>query len=335
VEVKVLLLLACVAVAAAALSACGGSGRNEVTIATASPKERVEAVNMDGIHSGQISTSFFLSERDEKELIGLRFAVFFKGLGEGGLPQFQATASSQSLVHGRNVDFNGSFFLLPDEVVLVYGHAYQEKPYKPDKRTFEVLIPKLEEAQEEGGEGDLTACLEAAEGLQLASLLRSLKNEGRSEVSGVTGFVVSGDIDVGRLAEMLVHLAEDRRCGAQLRALGLPPTAPLKALMKEVVRRVEDARATLTVDKHGLPRELRARIEVERAGREPEYLEVTWALNSVNQRTQVFGSPNGRPLEVLLRKFDTDTETALEAAPSELILGFLRGLSAGLSGELP
>jgi hypothetical protein len=333
--VKVLLLLACVVAAATALVACGGSGGNEVTIATATPKERAEATNLNGIHSGQASASFFLSERDETELIGLRFAALFKESGEGALPQFQVTASSQSVIHGRKVDFNGSMFLLPDEAVLVWGHAYQEKPYKPDKPTFEALVPKLQEAQEEGGEGDLTACLEAAEGLQPASLLRNLKNEGHAEVAGVPGYVFSGDIDVGRLAKALVHLDEDRRCGAQLRALGLPPPAPLEILMKKIVGRAEEARATLTVDKRGLLLELRARIEVEREGREPEYLQVSWALNSVNQRNQIFGSPHGRPLEVLLNKFDTNTKTALAATPSELVLGFLRGLSAGLSGQLP
>lgn len=260
----------------------------------------------------------------------------FEGFGEEALPQFHLVLRSQGLLDGRSVDFNGSLMLLPSEAEFIYGRSYHEQSYKPDKATFEKLKSKFEEAQEEGGEGDLTACLQAAEGFELARLVHDFKDEGRrKDPDGTPVFLVGGEIDIPAFVNLLVHLARDPACGAQMRALGLPPAVELEVAMAELKRRIEEAKVTLALDENGVLHDLVVHAAWKnRLGKSLE-LELEFLLREVNKPIEVSLSPGGRPLDALLRKFGSNQAAALRAGGPEAVIGFLKGTAGGVTGQLP
>lgn len=324
-----------VVVTALSLAACGDSGEDTV-VTPDNPKGLAEEAGLDGIHSGHVESLLAIGNRSRGETIHMRLIADFKGLGEESLPQFHVSLSSQGLLGGRTVDFNGSLILLPSEALFIYGRAYRERPYQPDNVTFKELRSKFEEAQEEGGEGDVTACRQAAEGVELSRLVRSFKSEGRrKDPDGTPVFLVSGDIDVPRLIDLLVHLAQDPACGAQMRALGLPSAPELEAARARLEGRVKEAQATLAVDKDGVLHDLAVHVEWKNLQGESLEIEFEYLLREANKPTEVFISPGGKPLDVLLHKFGSSQAAAIQAGGPEAVVGFLKGIAGGMTGQLP
>jgi hypothetical protein len=316
--------------AAIAVSSCGGNEDTETGPET--PKGLVEATNLDGVHSGQVISNLLFENRRDREIITVRLTGWFRRLGEEDPPQFQVSLSSQGLLGGREIDFNSVLILLPDQVVFSYGHAYQEKPYKPDKVTFEELKSKFKEAEEGGGKGDVMACLEAAEGAGFAQVMRTFRNEGRREDSdGTRVTLVGGEIDVAAMLDMLIQLAEDPDCASQMEAVGAPVSQLEKAKLSKAVR---SGRITLGIDKNGLLRDIEVDMHLVTAHSKHVKVEFNYGLSEVNQRPGIFGA-SGRPFDVLLRKFGVNLRAALHASGEELVLGFLKGIAGGVTGRLP
>ena len=151
--------------------------------------------------------------------------------------------------------------------------------------------------------------------------------------------MIAGEIDIPRLQSLLVGLAQDPACGAQVEALGLPPAAQLEAA-KVDFKKGFGPRLTLAVDRHGVIRELSTRFECARLNGELFELQLDFHLNEVNQAIESWAIESaevkaGKPLDDLLREFGTTQETALKAEGEEVAIAFLEGLGGSLAGRLP
>ena len=325
-------------VAVSSLVACGG-GEDASTTLTVSPhagaKTVAEVAGLEGVHSGEVEASLLVTKLKANEAISFRVDGSFARLGEESPPQLAMAASSQGHWDGRTVDFNSLLTVLPKEAALSYGHIEEEKPYEIEGPTLERLKSKFDEAQSEGGKGDVTACLEAARGLDLAQLIHAPEIEDRrTESDGTKVALISGEIDIPRLQGLLVRMLRDPDCGAQAEALGLPPAAQLEAAEVDF-KKGFGPRLTLAVDRHGIIRSLFTRFECARLNGEFFELQLNFSLREVNQASELTQAATGEPVEKLLREFGTTEEAALGAEAEELVVGFLRGLGAGLSGRLP
>lgn len=328
-------LCGCMAAVAIWLAGCSGSS-GEITVNPEKPQELLEDATVNGVHSGETEVIFVLINHSKNEKLAIRPRGYFKGLGEGGLPQLKMTVGSIGRLEGREVDFTGSMILLPSRAGFVYGKAYRELPYKPDKATFEALKSKFEEAQKEGGEGDVMACVRAVEGVELPQLIHNVRRAGRREYpDGSRVFLVAGDLDVDHLINVLVQMAEDPACGAQMSALGLPSAPELKAAEAILKRQIEEERATLSVDKHGILHDLGFQLAWKNPRGESIELSLEFRLRAVNTNPEIYFYPEGESLDALLRKFGTNAETALRVGGAEAVIGFLKGFAGGVTGQLP
>lgn len=322
-----------IAVAALALAGCGGGGGEETIGARTSPRAIVGAANLRDIHSGEFEITSLSTINGET--LDMLFDGRFRKLGEADLPLFQVSSNSLTRLNGRSGEFNGRLFFQSDGAVLVFGPAFREQSFAPKPVALKKLKMKVEEAQREGGQGDIAACIEAAQGVHLPQLLRNLKSEGRSEGNdGTPLFSVAGDIDLSHVTAAIMQLAEDPDCGAQMQAIGLPAVAELDAVSALVQGQKDEARATLAVDRRGVLRDLTVYVKLPA----PKFeLRFHWALRSVNQPVEIYslsGSEKHRPVDALLRKFGTDLDAATQANGREVVLGFLEGLGAGLGGRV-
>lgn len=334
---RLVALCGCIAAAAIGLAACGGSSTGEtIAVNPKKPQELLEDATVHGVHSGQTEVIFILTNRSKDEALTVRPRGYFKGLGEGGLPQFDMTVGSSGHFNGHKVDFTGSMVLLPTRAGFVYGKAYRELPYRTDKATLEALKSEFEEAQEEGGEGDVMACVRAAEGVGLPDLIHNVKREGDREYSdGTRVFLVGGDLDLDRLIDVLVQMAEDPACGAQMSALGLPSAPELKATKVFLKGHLKEARAIFSVNKHGQLYDLGFHMAWKSPRGDSMELKLEFRLRVINTNPEIYFFSEGESLDALLRKFGTNAETALRVGGAEAVIGFLRGFAGGMTGRLP
>lgn len=327
-------LVSAAAVLALSISACGGGGSGETTLSNASsPREIVEAASLRGVHSGRFDTGVGVNKLKTKESIGFHAAGSFKGLGEGEQPQINVVVSAQGAWKGRKIDLDSLLLALPEGGMVSYGTAAVRKPFRIGRSTLHELRSKLSAADEEGGAGDLGACLDALGEFNFDELILHPEiEERRQEPDGTKVVVVNGPIDFPRLYRLVDRLARDPACGAQMTALGLPSAAELETLEVDFKKGFPPHLA-LTVDKHGIIRELVTRFECARLHGELFELQLNFLLSEVNQQIEVAIPIEGQPLDALLRRFGTSVEAVLNTPSSEAVVGFLGGIGALLSGR--
>lgn len=332
-----LLLLVLVAVAAVAGSACG-SGQEEVVVTPRTPPDEiVEAAGYSGVHSGEFEAFFIIDNRTAQERDRFRFTGGFAKWGEEEPPQVEVTFQSQGVISGSPyIDFDAFLKLQPTRAQLTYGPAYKEQPYRPDPSMFKELRAKFKEAQAEEGKGYLGACPEAAKGESLGALVEEFAVKGtRKEADGTPVVVLSGNLDVLGLMHLLGRLAEDPNCGAQMRAIGLPPAKGIETAAAELKRGLMKSKLTLAVDRRGVIHETRAEAEFRNSNDQRIELELIFAMHDVNRNFEVRIAPEGRPLGRLLAMFGISPAMAREADGSRAVLGFLEGLGGGMIGRVP
>ena len=255
----------------APLTGCGGDATTAVSTIPegSSPQEIFESANFGAVHSGELGLwlSFDRNRPHRTEGVKMRILGPFAGVGEGGLPQFDLAIESKGSLAGLDTESLGGLLLNPEYAVA----SYEGQTYEPDKETFEDLKSKLEEAQEQGDDGNAMACFEAAAGLELKSLVHHFRNEGRSKEFYETPVtLVGGDVDVSGVIEALIELMEDPTCGAQLKAVGVPPVSLLKAITTVVSSyEFEETKTRLAIDKHGLVHELEVKVTGKNVAGEP------------------------------------------------------------------
>jgi hypothetical protein len=326
-----------VAAASLCLSACGGGGEAETIEAGTPPAEMLEAASLDGLRSGAFEGAFEILNSDGENSLIVHLASGFNHGSRKAPGPFFISIGSSGEKDGHRFEFNGRLFYVPPTALFLYGPAFKELDYvvgKPELKKFE---SKLDAAREEGGAADISACAGAAEGASLESLIRAPKYEGSTKgpVEGTRLFEVSGEVNVPALTDLLVQMAEDPACGAQMKAIGLPSPTELKTLGRELDQHAQGNRVVVGVDEHGLPLSLEATLDSASSQTGKAELKLLYSLREVNEEVDVPTGAPGKPLAVLLRKFGVEPKAALEASGEELFLGLLEGFGGGATGRLP
>jgi len=322
--------------AVAALAACGGGGDGETTTEVpASPTGKAEAANFDGVHSGEIELALEIDRYKKKpEEINMRILGNFLKAGEEALPQLDLAIESNGDLAGHNVEFLSGPLLRAEKWIV----NFDGKVYEPDKGTFEELKSKFEEAQEEeGGEGNAMACVEAAGEFSITDVVRNVSFEGRGEaLDGKKVETVGADLDVSAAIDELIALTEESPgCKAQLEAVGLPPAAELEELEKELKGSLAAARLTLSLDKNGVVRYFKILANAELPRDEELEVELVMRLTRVNEVTELPNTHGYTPYAALLKQFGLDNQDVEEADAGEIYVGVLEVLADRLFGREP
>lgn len=329
---EALLLLAAIVVMAVA--GCGaGGGDATIEELPSSPVGKVEAGNFDGVHSGEVALWLRIARYGKRqESFKLHISGNFMKAGEEALPQVDLAIESNGDLAGRHVEFLSGPLLRSDKWIVNFAG----KVYEPDKATFREVKSKLEEAQrEEGGEGNAMACVEAAEGLDVASFVQDVTFKGKGELlDGSKVETVGAQVDLPAVVAELVRLTEESPgCRAQLEAIGLPPAAALRGLEKELEGSLKSTRLTLSLDKHGLVRSFTVIAKDGLPGNEELEVELLMRLNGVNEVTELPITHGYTPYAALLKEFGLSNEDVRQAGAGEIYLGVLEALADRLFGR--
>jgi hypothetical protein len=329
------LLALMAAIVAVFSTGCGSRGGGEATSAglPASPPAKAEAANFNGIHSGEIELALEIDRYKKRpEEINMRILGTFIRAGEEGLPEVDLAIESNGELAGHNVEFLSGPLLRANKWVV----NFDGKVYEPDQASFKELKSKLEAAQaEEGGEGNATACVEAAEGLDVTDVVHHVSFEGKGEtLDGVKVETVGADLDASAAIEELIKIGkESPGCQAQLEAVGVPPAAELEALAKELKGSLTAARLTLSLDKNGLARYFKILANAELPHGEELEVELVMRLSRVNEVTELANTHGYTPYASLLKQFGLGNEDVQQADAGEIYVGVLEVLANRLFGR--
>jgi hypothetical protein len=317
-----------------AITGCGGGGGDETSDQLpASPSGKAEASNFDGVHSGEIELALEIDRYKKKpEEINMRILGNFLKAGEEKLPELDFAIESNGNLAGHNVEFLSGPLLRAEKWIV----NFDGKVYEPDQAAFKEMKSKFEAAQEEeGGEGNAMACVEAAEGFNVTDVVNHVSFEGKGEsLDGKKVETVGADLDASAAIDELIALTEaSPGCKAQLEAIGLPPAAQLKALEKELKGALTAARVTLSVDKNGVVRYFKILANVELPRNEELEVELVMRLNKVNEVTELPNTHGYSPYASLLKQFGLNGQDVKQADAGEIYVGVLEALSDRLFGR--
>ena len=312
---------------------CGGGGGEAASAEPpSSPTGKAEAANFDGVHSGEFELAFE-AERYKKHREEVRMRIlgtFIKG--EEALPEVDLAIESNGKLAGREIAFLTGPLLLPDKWIL----NFEGKVYQPDPGIFRETKAKFEEAQqEEGGEGNVMACVEAAEGFSLTDAVHKVSFEGTEEsLDGVKLELLGADLNPSAVLDELIEIGESSPgCQAQLEAVGVPPAADLERLERELQGSLGTARLTLGLDKHGLARYLKVLANVELPHNQELELELVMRLTRVNEVTGLPITHGYEPFPALLKQFGLAEQDVKEADAGEIYVSILRVIADRLFGQ--
>jgi hypothetical protein len=99
--------------------------------------------------------------------------------------------------------------------------------------------------------------------------------------------------------------------------------------------RVTKAEVTLAVDKDGILHDIAVHAGWKNLQGKNLELNFAFLLREINKPIDLPFLPGGRPLDALLRKFGSSQAAALEAGSTEAVIGFLKGIGGGMTGQLP
>lgn len=327
---RIFALLAAFSALAIAFAACGSGGSSE------DPQTVIEDATLEGVESGNVDLSLSVhSTGKEAGNLDVALSGLFQSNGSGDLPELALTASAKGRAEGENIDFDGGLTLLPDRAYV----NYEGTEYEVDPTTFGFVKSGFEQAQEEGGsEGnpaDVTACQEAANGIEIGDFVERLSNEGSADVDGTSTTKVSGDLDVGGAIDAIIKLAEDPACATQLEAAGPLPIGELEKAKGEVTSAVKAAHVDVYVGDDDIIRKLAAELTIDPkdgSGTVEADLELT--LSGVNEEQKISAPANAKPLQGLFLKLGINPIELLEAGSSgeglgDLLEGAIKDLPGG------
>ncbi len=332
-RIRIFALFALVAALATAFAACGG-GDDEGGSSGEDPQKVVESASLKGVTSGELEMSLHVNaEGDEGGEVDVELAGPFEAKSQKELPQLDLTATVSGNAEGEEINFDGGLTLLTDRGFVEYeGDAYEIDP-----TTFGFLKSALEQAQQQSeGEADITACQQAAEGLEFSQFADNLENEGGEDVGGTSTTKVSGDLNVNGAVDALIELTEDPACSSQIEAAGSAlPLGELEEAKGELSKAIKKAHVDLYVGDDNIIRKMALELMIQppEAADEKVELELEIAVNGVNEE-QSFSSPeNAKPLEALFKEIGVNPLELLEASSEGGLGSLLEGSSGSSSGE--
>jgi hypothetical protein len=326
---RIFVLFAALVALATAFAACGGGSDKS----SEDPQEVIDNASLEGVKSGNIDLALGIeSAGKEGGDIDVSLSGPFQSGVKGDLPQLAMTASAKGTAKGEDIDFEGGLTLLSDRAYV----NYEGTEYEVDPTTFGFVKSGFEQAQQQGGsEGnpaDVTACQDAASGLEVGDFVDSLTNEGSADVDGTDTTKISGDLDVGAAIDAIIELTEDPACSSQLEAAGPLPIDELEEAKSELTDAVKKAHVDVYVGDDDIIRRLAAELTIEPRGSKSERVEVDLdlTLSGVNEEQEISAPAGAKPLEGLFQKLGVNPIELLEGASSGEGLGsLLEGLTGG------
>jgi hypothetical protein len=326
---RIFALLAALAVLTTAFAACGSSDDDG---GSGDPQQVVDDATLEGVKSGNLDISLAVkAEGKEGGDIDVALSGPFQTRGTEDLPELAMTASATGTAEGEDIDFEGGLTLLSDRAFI----DYEGTDYEVDPTTFGLVKQSFEQAQGQGAEGnaaDVTACQEAAEGMQVGDFVDNLVSEGKAEVDGTSTTKVSGDLNTGGAVDAIIELAEDPACSTQLEAAGPLPIDELEEARDELTSAVQKAHVEVYVGEDDIVRRLLAELTIEPKGTNGEKVELDFelSLSGVNEEQEISGPANAKPIQGLFQKLGINPIDLLESASTGEGLGdLLEGLTEG------
>lgn len=327
-RIRNLALLTILAALATALVACGGGDDGD---SGEDPQKVVESASLKGLESGEFDLSLQVNaEGKEGGEVDISLSGPFEQGAKGELPQLDLSVEVDGTSKGEDIKFDGGVLLLTDRAFI----DYEGTQYEVDPTTFGFLKSAFEQAQQRGGEEDVTACQKAAEGIEFSQFADNLQSEGGADVDGTSTTKVSGDLNVSAAVDALIKLTENPACASQLEAAGPLPLGELEEAKGELSKVIEKAHVDLYVGDDDIVRKVTAELTVAppEAADEKVELEMEITLSGVNEE-QEFTAPSGaKPLEALFNKIGINPLELLEAGSGAGLGGLLEGLGGASSG---
>lgn len=213
---RALAILIAAIVAIGLLAGCGDSGSGG---ADADPQEVLDNALGGGqqIDSGVLDLSFDLTADGETGgNVSAALTGPFQSGGEGALPQLDLSATATSDAPGQSFNFDGGLTITPDGAFI----NYNGEDYALDDTTFSFLKSSYEQSSQ------LQSSQEDQGGLQQfgvdpATWVTNLTNEGTEDLDGTEVVHVSGNADVAKIIEDLSTVAEQTGQSSQINAAAL------------------------------------------------------------------------------------------------------------------
>jgi hypothetical protein len=327
---RILALIATQAALATVFAACGG-GDDTTSNSSEDPQELVESASLEGVKSGNLDLALQINaEGDEGGDVDVSLSGPFEASSDKEeLPQLEMSAEVSGTADGEDIDFEGGLTLLTDRAFV----AFEGTDYEVDPTTFGFLKSAFERAQQQGGEEDVTACQEAAEGIKFSQFADNLENDGSADVDGTSTTKVSGDLNVDGAIDAVIKLTEDPACSSQLEAAGPLPIGELEEAKGELSKAIEKAHVDLYVGDDDIVRKVDAELTIAppQAAKEKVEIDLELTLSGVNEE-QSFSSPSGaKPLEDLFQQLGVNPLELLEQSQNGGLGGLLEGITGGSS----
>ena len=327
---RILALIATLAALATVFAACGG-GDDTSSNSSEDPQKLVESASLEGVKSGNLDLALQINaEGDEGGDVDVSLSGPFEASSDKEeLPQLEMSAEVSGTADGEDIDFEGGLTLLTDRAFV----AFEGTDYEVDPTTFGFLKSAFERAQQQGGEEDVTACQEAAEGIKFSQFADNLENDGSADVDGTSTTKVSGDLNVDGAIDAVIKLTEDPACSSQLEAAGPLPIGELEEAKGELSKAIEKAHVDLYVGDDDIVRKVDAELTIAppQAAKEKVEIDLELTLSGVNEE-QSFSSPSGaKPLEDLFQQLGVNPLELLEQSQNGGLGGLLEGITGGSS----
>lgn len=330
-RIRIFALFAILAALMTTFAACGGGDDGDSGSSSEDPQQVVESASLKGLKSGELDMSLHVNaEGEEGGEVDVTLSGPFEEMGKGELPQADMTLALEGSSQGEEINFEGGVTLLTDRAFV----DYEGTAYEVDPTTFGFLKSALEQAQQQGGEEDITACQKAAEGIEFSQFADNLESEGGADVEGTSTTKVSGDLSVSGAIDALIKLTENPACASQLEAAGPLPLSELEEAKGELSKAIEKAHIDLYVGEDDIVRKMAMELTIAppEAADEKVELEMEITLSGVNEE-QSFESPSdAKPLEGLFKQLGVNPLELLEATEGEGLEGLLEGIIGAASG---
>ncbi|HEU5062888.1 MAG TPA: hypothetical protein VFT79_07025 [Solirubrobacterales bacterium] len=309
-------------------AACGGGDDEGGGGSGEDPQKVVESASLEGLKSGELEMTLSVnSQGDEEGEVDITLSGPFEEGAEGELPQLEMTAELDGSAEGEDINFAGGLTLLTDRAFVEYdGTAYEVDP-----TTFGFVKATFEQAQQQEGKEDITACQKAAEGIEFSQFAETLTNEGEVDVEGTPTTKVSGDLNVSGAIDALINLTEDPACSSQLEAAGPLPLGELEEAKGELSKAIEKAHIDLYVGEDDIVRRLAAELTIAPPDAKDEKVEMEMelTLSGVNEEQSFSAPADAKPLEGLFKELGVNPLEILEATEGKGLGGLLEGITGG------
>ncbi len=329
---RIFALLAALAALTVAFAACGSNDSSD------DPQQVIDDATLEGVKSGHLDISLAVKAQGEDGGdVDVSISGPFKSKDGEDLPELAITASANGTSEGEDIDFEGGVTLLSDRAFI----NYEGTEYEVDPTTFGLAKQSFEQAQNQGSEGnsaDVTACQEAAEGMEVGDFLDNLTSEGTAEVDGTSTTKVGGDLNTGGALDAIIELAEDPACSTQLEAAGPLPIDELEEARGELTSAVKEAHVEVYVGDDDIVRRLVAEVTIEPKDTDGDgekvELDFDLTLTGVNEEQTISAPGKAQPVQDLFQKLGVNPITLLEAlSTGEGLDELLEGLTeSGLPG---